>query len=120
MDRWEAQYNFWASFGIPAYEENSVPDLDEVVFPYLTYEAAVSGFDESAMVSVSIWTRSTSWAEADTLADNIEGRIKNGGALLPYDNGVIWATPSTPFAQNMGDESDDRIKRKILNINLQF
>lgn len=114
MDRWEAQYSFWASFGVPAYEENSVPDLDEVTFPYITYQAVTSPFDGDAMVNASIWTRSTSWLSADQLSDAVETRLKNGGATVPYTGGLLWYTAETPFAQNMGDPDDDRIKRKLL------
>lgn len=114
MDRWEAQYSFWASFGVPAYEENSVPDLDEVTFPYITYQAVSSPFDGDAMINASIWTRSTSWLVADNLSDAIETRLKNGGAVVPYTGGILWYTAETPFAQNMGDPDDDRIKRKLL------
>ena len=120
MDRWEAQYWFWASFGVPAYEQNSVPDLDDVSFPYLTYEAVSAGFDGDTAVSASVWTRSTSWEQADGLADAIEARLRNGGEVVSYEGGMIWVTAETPFAQNMGDPDDDRIKRKVLRVVLHF
>ena len=120
MDRYEAQYRFWSSFGIPAYEQNSVPDLDKVTFPYITYQAAASPFDGDVSVNASIWTRSTSWLSADTLSDAVEYRLKNGGAVLPYTGGVVWITPDTPFAQSMGDPDDDRIKRKLLTVTCHF
>lgn len=120
MDRWESIYNFWSSFGIPAYEENSVPDLQDLTFPYLTYQASSAGFDESASANVSVWTKNTSWAQADALSDSIETALKDGGQVLHYDGGLIWITPGTPFAQNMGDPSDDRIKRKLLSVQMNF
>ena len=120
MDRWEAQYAFWSSFGVPAYEVNSVPDADEVVFPYITYEAASARFDGNAMINPSIWTSSTSLLTADNLADLIESRLKNGGELVAYDGGAIWITAEDPFAQNKGDPDDDRIKRKVLSVTLHF
>lgn len=120
MDRYEAQYLFWSSFGVPAYEENSVPDVGEIEFPYITYQAVVSPFDNNVPVSASIWTRSTSWAEADTLADAVENALKSGGKVLPYTGGIIWVTPRNPFAQSMGDPQDDQIKRKLLLATLYF
>lgn len=120
MDRYEAQYNFWASFGVPAYEENSVPDAKEVSFPYITYNAVATPFDGDVVINASIWTRSTSWLTADTLADTIEAELKDGGRVLPYTGGMIWVTAETPFAQNMGDPDDDRIKRKLLTVALHF
>lgn len=114
MDKWEAQYGFWSSFGVPAYEENSVPDSDVVTFPYITYQAVSSHFDGNYVVNASIWTRSTSWLMADSLSNAIEARLKNGGEIVPYDAGLLWFTAEVPFSQNMGDPEDDRIKRKRL------
>lgn len=118
MDRWQAQYSFWSSFGIPAYEENSVPA--QAAFPYITYEASASGFDENDYVSASIWTRSTSWKQADTLADTIEAAIEYGGKILLYNRGMIWVTAGEPFSQNMGDPNDSEVKRKLLSVTLHF
>lgn len=120
MDKYQAQYSFWSSFNVPAYEVNSVPDLDTVSFPYITYEAYSSTFDDNAIVSASIWTRSTSWAQADAIADAIETALKDGGQILHYSGGMMWITAGSPFAQNMGDPSDDRIKRKRLSVTIHF
>ena len=120
MDRWEALYRFWSSFGVPAYEENSVPDLDTIKFPYITYEAQSATWDEQTVMEASIWTRSTSWLQADTLSDAIETALKDGGMILHYNGGMFWLTPGTPFARSMGDPDDDRIKRKLLTIEAHF
>ena len=123
MDRWETQYSFWASFGVPAYEENSVPDADEITFPYITYQGVSGGFNADVPVSASIWTRSPSWLSADTLADVIEAKLggRNGGGYVQrHDGGGIWITAENNFAQNMGDPEDDLIKRKLLSVVLRF
>lgn len=120
MDRHEAQYSFWSSFGVPAYEQNSVPDLDVVTFPYITFSAVTTPFDGDVSINASIWTRSTSWLAADNLSDLIESRLKNGGAVISYNGGIIWITPGTPLSQNMGDPDDDAIKRKLLTVDLHF
>ena len=39
---------------------------------------------------------------------------------MPVDGGVLWLKRGTPFAQSMGDETDDLIKRKYLNITAEF
>lgn len=119
-DKWQAQFNFWSRFGLPAYEENSVPDLDEVVFPYITYEARSAGFDETAVANASVWTRSSSWGMADAVSDVIEDALSHGGLIEPYTDGIIWITKGEPFSQSMGDPSDDRIKRKLLSVTLHF
>lgn len=120
MDRWEAQYNFWSSFDIPAYEVNSVPDLEYVTFPYITYEAAASGFDEPVSVSASIWDRSNSWETADGIADRIERFIRKMGCPKIKGGRYRVYIENAAFAQNMGDPEDDQIKRKLLNVNFEF
>lgn len=121
MDSWQAQYNFWAGFNIPAYEENSVPTGDiRPAYPYITYQAVDSIFDESFYVAASIWTRSTSWELADTLSNTIKAMLSDGGTTVPYDGGMLWVTAEEPFAQNMADPNDPLIKRKRLAVTMHF
>lgn len=124
MDRWEAQYAFWSSFGVPAYEENSMPTGDlRPAYPYITYQAAAGGFGADNFVNGSIWTRSGSWLQADTLSDAIEAKLggrSGGGFIIRYDGGGIWITAEDNFAQNMGDTEDNMIKRKLLSVVLRF
>lgn len=121
MDRWQALYAFWSGFGVAAYEENSVPSDAEhrPNYPYITYEASVSPWDADVLMSASIWTRSTSWAEADRIADLVEETIKNG-YTLPYDGGIIWIVPNDPLSKHMGDPDDDMIKRNLFGVRYYF
>lgn len=120
MDRWQALNQFWSSFGVPAYEENSVPDLRDLTFPYITYQATVGGWDEPVTVTASIWDKNSSWANVDELSDTIERAIRLADPVR-YDGGMyrVWIG-DTPFAQNMGDPDNDRIRRKVLNVNFEF
>lgn len=124
MDRWEAQYAFWSSFGVPAYEENSVPTGDKRPnYPYITYQATVGGFNTNSFVNASIWTRSGSWSTADGLAEAIQEKLggrAGGGYVQRYDDGGIWITAEDNFAQSMGDTEDNMIKRKLLSVVLRF
>lgn len=125
MDRWQAQYNFWSSFTlngkpIKAYEENSVVDEKDVSFPYITYQSMTGGFSGDASINASVWDRSTSWSRADALADEIEADLRNGGRVVPYDDGILWFSAGMPFAQSMGDQGDDMVKRKLLTITIHF
>ena len=119
-DEYQAQYQFWSGFGIPAYEENAVPDADDISFPYLTYQAINNQWDESSQIFVNIWTRSTSWEQADTLALAVKSRMENGGATAGFTGGMIWFTPGTSFIQNMGDPEDNMIRRKLLTVHAHF
>lgn len=118
MDKWQAQYDFWSSFGVDAYEEHSVPD--KAPFPRITYEAATGTFEIPVSITASIWTRTTSWVQADTLADAIERYIKSMGC--PEINGGRYRVyiGNTKFAQRMDDPEDDQIKRILLNVTFEF
>lgn len=121
MDKWQAQHNFWSSFGVSAYEEHSVPDdKKKTDFPRITYEAATSTFENLVSITASIWTRTTSWTQADTLADQIEQYIKAMGC--PEIDGGRYRVfiGDTTFAQRMDDPEDDQIKRIVLNVNFEF
>lgn len=121
MDKWEAQFKFWSQFGIPAYEENSVPDMKEVTFPYISYEAAVGAFGDEIAVVASVWDRSASRMRVDTLCNTIEKSIRD--TLLYEYEGVrlrAFIPENTPFAQSLGDDSDDAIKRNIINVTFEF
>lgn len=121
MDRWEALYAFWSQFGVTAYEENSVPTdpLTRPDFPYITYEASVSPWNADVLMSASIWTRSTSWEEADRIADVIEQTIKDG-FVQHYDGGMIYIVPNDPLSKHMGDPDDDMIKRNLFGVRYYF
>ena len=118
MTKAAAIYQFWNSFGLMAYDENSVPhDAD---FPYITYQLVTDSFDREVAASASLWYRSESWTAINAKTEEISQKISRGGKIIPFDGGAIWMKRGQPFAQNMGDESDDLIKRKYLNITAEF
>lgn len=121
MTKAAAIYQFWKSFELPTYEENSVPTGDNApAMPYLTYQFATDDFGKEVALTGSLWYRSTSWTQANEKAEEISKAIGRGGKMLPCDGGAIWIKKGTPFAQNMGDESDDKIKRKYLNLVVEY
>ena len=118
MTKAAAIYKFWNSFGLTAYEENSVPD--EAAFPYITYQLVTDSFDREIPLTASLWYRSESWAAINAKTDEISQKISRGGKIIACDGGAIWLKRGQPFSQNMRDESDDLIKRKYLNITAEF
>lgn len=118
MTKAAAMYQFWNSFGLTAYEENTVSD--DAVFPYITYQLVTDSFDREIPLSASLWYRSESWTAINAKTEEISQKISRGGKIISCDGGAIWMKRGQPFAQNMGDESDDLIKRKYLNITAEF
>ena len=118
MTKAAAIYQFWNSFGLTAYEENSVPD--DAAFPYITYQLVTDSFDHEIPLTASLWYRSESWTGINSKTEEISQTISRGGKIISCDGGAIWLKRGQPFAQSMGDESDDLIKRKYLNITAEF
>ena len=118
MTKAAAIYQFWSGFGLTAYEENTVPE--DAVFPYVTYQLVTDSFDRDVAATASLWYRGESWTAINAKTEEISAYIGLGGKIIKCDGGRIWIKRGHPFAQNMGDESDDLIKRKYLNLTFEF
>lgn len=127
MNKIQTLNAFWNSFGLKAYDETSIPNTiddkgNEVKLepPYITYETSDDDFGHVLMRTASIWYRSSSWEEPMAKAQEIADFITRGGRMLGYDGGSMWIQKSTPWAQRMGDPSDDMIRRIVLNVSIEF
>lgn len=118
MTKAAAIYQFWNGFGLTFYEENTVPS--DAGFPYGTYQLVTDSFDREVAATASLWYRGESWTAINAKAEEISQTISRGGKIISCDGGAIWLKRGQPFAQSMGDESDDLIKRKYLNITAEF
>lgn len=118
MTKAAAIYQFWNSFGLTAYEENTV--LDDATFPYITYQLVTDSFDREVASTASLWYRGESWTDINAKTEEISQKISRGGKIISCDGGAIWLKRGQPFAQSMGDESDDQIKRKYINLVAEF
>ena len=118
MTKAAAIYQFWSGFGLTAYEENTVPT--DATFPYITYQLVTDSFYSEVPVTASLWYRSESWTGINSKTEEISQKISRGGKIVACDGGAIWLKRGQPFAQNMGDESDDLIKRKYINITAEY
>ena len=118
MTKAAAIYQFWSGFGLTAYEENTVPE--DAAFPYVTYQLVTDSFDREVAATASLWYRCESWTDINAKTEEISAHIGLGGKIIKCDGGRIWIKRGQPFAQNMGDESDDLIKRKYLNLTFEF
>lgn len=126
MTKAAAIHAFWNGFGLKAFEENYVKDADEdgnpiePKIPYITYQLVTDSFDREVAATASIWYRTTGWTAINSKTEEISAHIGLGGKIIKCDGGRIWIKRGQPFAQNMGDESDDLIKRKYLNLTFEF
>lgn len=118
MTKAAAIYRFWSGFGLTAYEENSVPIDAE--FPYITYQLVTDSFGVDVAMAGSLWYRDTSWVEINAKTEEISRKIGHGGTVIPCDGGAVWIKKGQPFAQSMGDPTDQALKRKYINITAEF
>ena len=118
MTKAAAIYQFWNSFGLTAYEENTVQT--DAAFPYITYQLVTDSFEREIPLAASIWYRSESWTAINAKTEEISHTISRGGKIIPCDGGAIWLKRGQPFSQSMIGESDDLSKRKYFNITAEF
>ena len=117
MDKAQALNSFWNSFNIPAYDSQTIPP--DAVLPYITYETVTDSFDNRVTLTNSIWYRSTSWREISLKSEEIAEEIGYSGKVIKLDNGYVWLTRGTPFAQRMSDP-DDSIRRIVLQVQADY
>lgn len=130
MNKQQAYNSFWNSFGVLAFEENSVPTEDVIEtmikagvapsrWPMITYQVLIDDIGEPIYPTASIYDKNTSWEKADTLANAISASIQTMGTIK-LDSGRMFITKGSPFAQHMGDEADKNIRRIVLNLGIEF
>jgi hypothetical protein len=111
-------YQFWNSFGLPAYEESSVPDNPPQ--QYITYECATSNWGEQVALSANIWYKNTqSWTGINEKAREIAAFLGYGGINILCDNGSVTLRQGTPFARN-GEDDNGNTKQKYINITAEY
>lgn len=130
MNKQQAYSAFWSGFGVLAFEENSMPS-DDVInamiedglatskYPYITYQVLTDDLDHPVFPTASIYDRSSSWEKADLLSNRISERIQNT-ETIKLDNGRMFITKGSPFAQHMREDGDASIRRIILNLGVEF
>lgn len=112
----KALFSFFNGFGIPAYEENSVPTNDAtgepVAPPYITFTQVEPRWDMPGSVSATVWYRSTSLTDVFEKVDEIKKAVGEG-LRIPVEGGCVWLYADSPFAQAQ-DSGDKDIKAVYL------
>ena len=69
MTKGQAIQKFWESFGIPAYDETTVPD--DAQLPYITYSVHTGSLGDLCITNASLWYKSYSWKEISEKTEEI-------------------------------------------------
>lgn len=119
MDKSQAIYQFWSGFGIPAYDESSVPD--DAQFPYITYSQATDSLDAPVVLTAHVWDRSPSWERVSKIVESMGTMVgEYGFKIMKIDGGYVWFKQGHPFSQRMPVESDDLIRRVYVIMMAEF
>lgn len=119
MTKEQALNSFWNSFGLPAYDENTIPD--DVEMPYITFEVSTGRMEDLILLSASLWYRSQSWAEITQKANQIGQAIaRMMPPAIALDNGRLYLYQGSPFTRRMAEPSDSGVRRIVLNVQTEF
>lgn len=120
MDKGQALFNFWSKFGLPAYDENTVPE--NTGERYITYNTVFDSVGNVVNLHGSIWDVNTnSWEFVSKKAEEIGKAIEEQYPIsYAIENGRLYIAKGTPFAQRMSDPSSDRVRRIYINLQAEF
>lgn len=110
LDVMKALNQFFSKFGT-AYIETSIPE--SVNFPYITYKCGSEDWKNKALISCSIYSKSTSYKEVSDIADKILDYTKNG-AIINVEGGYICIYLGEPEFQIVPN-SDYNIRQGYIN-----
>lgn len=117
MDKWQAQQNYWSSFGLTAYDENTVPE--DAAYPYITYQAVSGSLDGQMTVSANLWYRGHSWTEISQKVNQMESMI-NQEVAMDGRQYMVVRKPESSFAQRLREDSDPLVRRILLTVYIEF
>lgn len=109
----------WFSQFLTAYPASNVPQ--DSVFPWLTYELITGAWDSGEIgLTVNLWYHTESESVPNAKAQEIADTIGIGGCIVPYDGGAMWIKRGSPWCQNLIQDDDPQIKRRYLNITVEY
>lgn len=120
MNKVQAINSFWNSFGIPAFENTTVPEDESLRGDfYITYDVSTDSLDRAVPMSASIWElESTSWERISLKAEEISDALIQV-KTIPLDIGYLYISRGQPFAQRVNDEVETT-RRIYINIMAEF
>lgn len=101
---------FFSQFGT-AYIETSVPE--SAVFPYITYKCGSEDWNNKALISCSIYSKSSSYLELSEIAEKILDSARDG-AIINVDGGYLCIYLGEPEFQIVPN-TDYNIRQGYIN-----
>ena len=101
---------FFSQFGT-AYIETSVPE--SAVFPYITYKCGSEDWNNKALISCSIYSKSSSYLELSEIAEKILKSARDG-AIINVEGGYLCIYLGEPEFQIVPN-TDYNIRQGYIN-----
>ena len=101
---------FFSQFGT-AYIETSVPESAE--FPYITYKCGSEDWKNKALISCSIYSKSSSYVELSEIAERILDSARDG-AIINVEGGYLCIYLGEPEFQIVPN-TDYNIRQGYIN-----
>lgn len=116
MDKWQAIDAYWNGFGLPAYNELTVPE--DAPDRYITYQSAIGSLDGPMQLSGNIYARGNSWTwimqKATEMQAGMNRQIKVEGGYVKF------RVPQGYSAQPQTEANDKQVRRVILQVEVEF
>lgn len=121
LDTAVALKTFFSGFGIPAFQEDNVPETlydpvkktdVEVALPYITFELREPEPIGHTVLAANVWYDGTDYAQIAAKVDQIKAAVitdGQSGVVIEAGDGAIALWPETDFCQFVTQE-DDKIK----------
>lgn len=122
MNKSQALHQFWSGFGLPAWDENTIPDDSTVRGEkYIAYSVSTGSLDDVINLTAKIWdTNTTSWEYVEQKAREIAYAIATmNPPTIQIDNGRLYITEGQPFSQRLPDP-DSLVRGVYINIQAEF
>ena len=71
-------------------------------------------------LTASLWYISDLWDEISRKSEEIAKYIGYGHRIIKLDNGYLYITRGSPFAQRMREPGNDKVRRIVINISCEF
>lgn len=111
-DKAQAIQTFWSGFGLPAYDERTVPD--DAVMPYITYDFKADSIGDFVTLNASLWYKSPSWEAISKKAEEIaQAIVTMRPPSIQIDTGRLYITKARPFAQRFPAENEEDLIRRV-------
>ena len=107
----EGLNRFFSQFG-KAYIETSVPESAE--FPYITYKCGSEDWNNKALISCSIYSKSSSYVELSEIAERILDNARDG-VIINIEGGYLCIYLGEPEFQIVPN-ADYNIRQGYINL----